>query len=124
MNSGKQAYVNVSGTDLNEGAAKVFVWSGVRTENQVLLGSGHVVGVTGRPPGIQVGQYCLTFILPPECSVDEIFVTDDTDDEGRLTGVIVTRCQDDPGTGFRRAGSSNDVAQGSKPAMSFTTTTN
>jgi len=88
----QQNFVNVSGIDPNNGARIVFVWCRNKgPADYMLLGSGHVVDVPShaRPPGIQAGQYSVTFLLPPECSVDEVFVTDDKSGSDRLTGVTL-----------------------------------
>lgn len=89
----QQVFVNVSGIDLNDGASIVFAWCRNKgPEDYLLLGSGHIVDVPAhaRPPGIQHGQYSVTFLLPSGCSVDDVFVTDDKSASERLTGVTVT----------------------------------
>jgi len=95
MNLPQGNFVNVSGVDATEGAKVVFVWRREKgTEVYTLLGSGHVVDAAcpGRPPGISVGQFSVTFLLPPGCSVDDVFVTDDRNNKDHLPGVIVTPC--------------------------------
>ena len=92
MNLPQQVFVNVSGIDPNDGATIVFVWCRDKgPEDYVLLGSGHIVDVpaNARPPGIQAGQYSVTFLLRPGCSVEDVFVTDDKSGSERLTGVTV-----------------------------------
>jgi hypothetical protein len=54
-------------------------------------------GAVGRPPGILVGQFSVTFLLPPGCSADDVFVTDDTKGKEHLRGVTVTPCLGVPG---------------------------
>jgi predicted nucleotidyltransferase len=93
MNLPQQAFVNVSGIDPNEAATMVFVWCRDKgLEDYVLLGSGHVVNVpaNARPPGIQAGQYSITFPLRPGCSIEDVFVTEDKSGSERLTGVTVS----------------------------------
>jgi hypothetical protein len=103
MNLPQETFFNVSGIDLNDGAKIVFVWSRDKgPEDYVLLGSGHVVGAIGRPPGILIGQFSVTFLLPPGCSADDVFVTDDKNGEEHLRGVTVTPCLGVPG--FRSEG--------------------
>jgi hypothetical protein len=96
MRLSQGTFVNVSGIDTNEGVNIVFVW-GRRDSSQdyELLGSGHVVGSIrgGRPPGISIGQYSVTVLLPAASSVADIFVTDDRSEE-RLAGVNVRPCTD------------------------------
>lgn len=89
------AFVNVSGIDTNDGARIVFVWCRDKgPEDYALLGSGHVVGAVGcgRPPGVPAGQFSVTFLLPPGCSADDVFVTDDKTGKAHLPGVTVTPC--------------------------------
>jgi hypothetical protein len=88
-------YFNVSGVDRNEGARVVFVMcrSGA-ADGYVRVGSGHIVGVDGGfvPPGIEAGQFRITFRLPYGCSPSTIIVKDDKDAE--LTRDIkVTPCE-------------------------------
>jgi hypothetical protein len=92
MSLPQQIFVNVSGIDANADASMVFVWSNKKgAEDHVLVGSGHIVNVPAhaRPPGIQAGQFSVTFLLPPGCSADDVFVTDDKNGDERLTGVRV-----------------------------------
>ena len=101
MNLPEQTFVNVSGIDRNKGATIVFAWCRNRgPEDFVLLGSGHVVPAFGNdlPPGILAGQYKVTFLMPPGCSVGDVFVTDDTSGRERLSGVTVTPCLIHPGS--------------------------
>jgi hypothetical protein len=75
-----QTFVNVSGIDQNEGASVVFVWCRQKdVGDHSLLGTGHVVGAApeSRPPGVLAGQFSVTLPLPPGCSVDDVFVSDD-----------------------------------------------
>jgi len=95
MNLPQGNFVNVSGVDATDGAEVVFVWRREKgTEVYDLLGSGHVVGADAavRPPGILTGQFSVTFLLPPGCSVDDVFVTDDKNSKDPLPGVTVTPC--------------------------------
>jgi hypothetical protein len=97
------AFCNVSGVDPNDGAKIVFVWHRDKgPEDYVLLGSGHVVGAIGRPPGIQTGQFSVTFPLPPACSADDIVVTDNMSGKEALPGVTVTPCS--PVSGLKAGG--------------------
>jgi hypothetical protein len=89
------AFFNVSGIDPHDGAKLVFVWSrGRGALKGAFLGSGHVVGAVGcgRPPGISVGQFSITFLLPEGCSPSDIVVTSDVGDGEYLCGVTVTPC--------------------------------
>lgn len=93
MMSANQNFVNVSGIDSNDGATIVFVWCRDKGPGDfALLGSGHVVGHHPSPPGIRAGQFSVTFLLPPGCSVEDVFVTDDKSGNQHLTGVTVTPC--------------------------------
>jgi hypothetical protein len=95
MNLPQQTFVNISGIDRNDGAAIVFVWCQKKgPEDFALLGSGHVLSLpaSARPPGIEAGQFSVTILLPLDCSVDDLFVTDDKSGEERLTGVTMTPC--------------------------------
>lgn len=88
-------FFNVAGVDPNEGASVVFVWCrGKAAEDYALLGSSHVVGAVGStlPPGIVSGQFSVTFLLPPGCSAEDIFVTDDKNGSEHLPGVSITPC--------------------------------
>lgn len=88
-------FFNVSGIDPNEGANVVFVWCrGKAAKDHALVGSGHVVSAAGSalPPGIASGQFSVTFLLPPGCSAEDIFVTDDKNGSERLPGVSITPC--------------------------------
>jgi hypothetical protein len=92
MSSG---YFNVSGIDQNEGAEHVFVrFRNGNSDDDILLGSGRVVGLGGcsLPPGIQVGQFSVTFLLPDGCSADNIVVSRDKSGKELLSGVTLTRC--------------------------------
>ena len=95
MDLSQGTFVNVSGIDANDGAKIVFVWCRDKgPEDYALLVSGHVVGAVGggRPPGVAVGQFSVTFLLPPGCSAADIFVTDDKNGNEHLLGVAVTPC--------------------------------
>jgi hypothetical protein len=88
-------YFNVSGVDRYEGATNVFVrYRNGDPEGDTLLGSGRVVGVgrCGLLPGVQVGQFSITFLLPDGCSVDNIVVSRDKSGKALLSGVTITRC--------------------------------
>jgi hypothetical protein len=98
MNAPQGTFVNVSGIDPNGGAKIVFVWCRDKgPEDYALLGSGHVVGAIGRPPGIQAGQFSVTFLLPSGCSTDDVCVTDDKIGNEHLRGVTITPCLGVPG---------------------------
>jgi hypothetical protein len=98
MSAPQGTFVNVSGIDPNDGAKIVFVWCRDKgPEDYALLGSGHVVGAIGRPPGIQAGQFSITFLLPSGCSTDDVFVTDDKIGNEHLRGVTITPCLGVPG---------------------------
>jgi hypothetical protein len=95
MNLPRGNFVNVSGVDVTDGATVVFVWCRDKgPEVCTLLGSGHVVGAIGfaRPPGISIGQFSVTFLLPLGCSIEDVFVTDDKNGKDHLPGVTVTPC--------------------------------
>ena len=88
-------YFNVSGIDRNEGASIVFVMCrSAASEGYVQVGSGHLVGANGAyiPPGVQAGQYCVTFRLPSGCSASSIVVRDDKNDKEFLNDVKVVPC--------------------------------
>jgi hypothetical protein len=87
------AYFNVSGVDQSEGAGTVFVRSrNGDPDNDIPLGSGPVVGNGILLPGIQVGQFSITFLLPDGCSADSIVVSRDKSGAELLAGVTITRC--------------------------------
>jgi hypothetical protein len=92
VNVPANAFCNASGLDPNTRAKIVFVWHYRGPHDYVPLGSGQVVDAFGRPPGIQVGQYSVTFPLPPGCSPDEIVVTDDASHKAHLPSAIVRPC--------------------------------
>lgn len=99
MNIREGTFINVSGIDPDNRAKIVFVWcSNKGPEDYALMGSGHVVGAAGRPSGIMVGQFSVTVLLPPGCSTDEVFVTDDMNGQEHLRGVTVTPCLGVPGS--------------------------
>ena len=88
-------YFNVSGIDRNEGASAVFVMCRSAASNgYVQVGSGHIVGANGAfvPPGVQAGQYCVTFRLPEGCAPSSIAVIDDKNDKAFLKDVKVVPC--------------------------------
>jgi len=88
-------YFNVSGIDPYEGAETVFVrYRNDNPEGGVLLGSGRVVcvGSSGLLPGVQAGQFSITFLLPDGCSADHVVVSRDRSGEEPLSGVTLTRC--------------------------------
>jgi hypothetical protein len=90
-----QTFVNVSGIDQNEGASVVFVWCRQKDAgDHSLLGTGHVVGAASdsRPPGVLAGQFCVTLPLPPGCSVDDVFVTDDVRGLEGVRRIQVSAC--------------------------------
>jgi len=95
MSLSQSMFVNISGIDTNKDANSVFVW-GRREGSQdyELLGSGQVVGSVpgGRPPGISIGQYSVTVLLPAACSESDVFVTDDRSGRERLSGVSIRPC--------------------------------
>jgi hypothetical protein len=108
-------FINVSGVDPNDGARIVFVWCRDKgPEDYALLGSGHLVGAFGRPPGIQAGQFSVTLLLPAGCSADDVIVTDDKVGNEHLRGVTITPCLGVPqfpsegaATAARHAGTTN-----------------
>jgi hypothetical protein len=80
-----------SGVDANKGAKSVFVWYHDKASNKYsLLGSGHVLSADAALPGVETGQFSITFFLPYGYSSENIVVTDDTSAKGVLPGVIVT----------------------------------
>ena len=94
MGSSQHAFVNVAGVAARRGATLVNVWCrNEGPEGDALLASTHVVRSAMRPPGIQVGQFSVTFRLPPESSVEDLFVTDDADTSEHLTRVTITPCE-------------------------------
>ena len=92
MNPTAEAFCNASGIDPNERAKTVFVWRAKGSDDYVLLGSGQVVQALGRPPGIQIGQYSITFPLPHGCSADEVVITDDTSGRAHLPSLLLRSC--------------------------------
>jgi hypothetical protein len=89
------AYFNVSGIDQDEDAETVFVrYHKGDPDDDILLGSGRVVGLGGGSllPGIQVGQFSITFLLPDGGSADNIVVSRDNSGKELLSGVVLTRC--------------------------------
>ena len=99
-----QDYFNVSGIDRNEGAGIVFVMcrSAASEGGYVQVGSGHIVGANGGfvPPGVQAGQYSVTFQLPHGCAPNSIVVRDDKNDKVFLKDVKVIPCEVSSGVGF------------------------
>jgi hypothetical protein len=77
MNVPEEVFYNASGIDPDDRARRAFVWRVRGPDDCVLLGSGQLVGALGRPRGIKVGQFSITFPLPPGCAADELVVTDD-----------------------------------------------
>lgn len=94
MNLPRENFFNVSGIDPNHGAEIVFAWCrDPELDHCALLGSGNVVGSNSvRPPGVVAGQFSVTFLLPPGCREDEVFVTDDKNGKEHLPGVTLTAC--------------------------------
>jgi hypothetical protein len=87
------AYFNVSGVDQSEDAETVFVRSrNGDPDNDIHLGSGCVVGKGLLLPGIQVGEFSVTFLLPDGCSADSVVVSRDKSGADLLSGVTLTRC--------------------------------
>lgn len=86
-------YFNVSGIDQNEDADTIFVRyrSGI-PDDDILLGSGGVVGGDSLLPGVQVGQFSITFLLPDGCPADDIVVSRDLGGTELLSDVTLTRC--------------------------------
>jgi len=117
MNLPQQVFVNVSGIDPNDGATIVFAWCRNKgPEDYMLLGSGHIVDVpaNARPPGIRDGQYSVTFLLPPGCSVDDVFVTDDKSGSKRLPDVTITAGSGTPGSPLEEITPVADESAGSR----------
>ena len=88
-------YFNVSGIDRNEGASAVFVMCrSADSDGYVQVGSGHLVGANGAfvPPGVQAGQYSVTFRLPEGCTPSSICVIDDKNDKAFLKDAKVVHC--------------------------------
>ena len=87
-------YFNVSGTDRSDQPRDIFVWCRANGRaDYALVETGHAVGAADvRPPGIEVGQFSVTFRLPADCAVDSLIVTSDKNAEQLLSGVAVTRC--------------------------------
>lgn len=90
-----QTFFNISGIDPNPGAEIVFVWCRDNSiDKYVLVGSGHVVGEfgCGRPPGVPIGQFSITFPLPAGCSVADVILTNDHASDGYLPTFTITAC--------------------------------
>ncbi|WP_421695922.1 hypothetical protein [Aestuariivirga sp.] len=107
MQTSQQSYFNVAGVNPNPGANIVYIWCHDRVaDSYVLIGSGHIVTQLerGRPPGIQVGQFSVTFPLPAEFSASDVSLTDDSASEGRLERFTLTACS---GGGVLHAGAVN-----------------
>src|ERR1700735_271410 len=88
-------YFNVSGVDPSKGAETVFVrYRNGYPDGDIILGSGRVVGAGGCSllPGVQVGQFRITFLLPDGCSADHIVVSRDKSGKELLSDVTLTRC--------------------------------
>ena len=86
-------YFNASGIDPNENAETIFVrCRNGDPDDDILLGSGRAVGGGNLLPGIQVGQFSITFRLPGGCSADNIVVSRDKIGKELLSGVTLTRC--------------------------------
>ena len=86
-------YFNVSGVDQYEGAENVFVrCRNGDPEGDIPLASGRVVGRGHLLPGVQVGQFSITFLLPDGCSADNIVVSRDKSGTDLLSDVTLTRC--------------------------------
>jgi len=88
-------FFNVSGTDPTEGARVVFVWCRDNgSEEAILLATGHIAGADGSflPPGVPIGQFSVTFPLPPRNSATEIVVTDDKGGKETPLDVTITPC--------------------------------
>lgn len=106
MNLLQGTFANASGIDPNDGVKTVFVWCHDKgPADYSLLASGHVVGAvaSARPPGVPAGQFSVTFLLPPGCSAEDVFVTDDKNGKDHLCGVTITPCLGV--SGFRSEGS-------------------
>jgi hypothetical protein len=86
------AYVSVSGIDQNEDAETIFVrHCNGNPEDALLLGAVSGVGGSHLLPGIQVGQFSITFLLPDGCSADNIVVSRDKSKTELVSGVTITR---------------------------------
>ncbi len=93
------SFFNVTGVDPNEGAKIVFVWGrDGNTDASLLLGSGHVVRADGsaRPPGVAIGQFSVTFLLPAACLAGDVVVTDDVAGAGRMNSIVIVPCSGGP----------------------------
>lgn len=98
-----QDYFTVSGIDRNEGASIVFVMCrSAASDDYVQLAKGHIVGANGAyvPPGVQRGQYTVTFQLPVGCAPSNIVVADDKNAKAFLKDVKVSHCETSSGGGF------------------------
>lgn len=89
-------YLSVSGVDPNEGATTVYVWrrDPAEKEGRVLVGSAPLVPaeMATRLPGIQPGEFRVTFPTPKGCSASDIIVTDDLLKEEPLSNIAVVPC--------------------------------
>jgi|SRR5579859_2157891 len=118
-----EVYFRVSGVDSNEDASMVFVWCrDTGADDPALLGSGHIAGAGGGflPPGVPIGQFCVTFLLPSRFSAADIVVTDDKSGKDPLPDVTVTPLLVSAGSrsggtiapvGLRSAGAANAFPQ-------------
>jgi hypothetical protein len=86
-----QAFYNASGIDPDDRAKMAFVWHARGPDDYAPQGTGHLVGTFGRPKGISVGLFSVTFPLPHGRAADEL-VSDDATGKARLPGVIVRPC--------------------------------
>ena len=86
-------YFNVSGVDQCESAENVFVrCRHGDPEDDIPLASGRVVGRGNLLPGVQLGQFSITFLLPDGEAAENIVVSRDKSGTDLLSGVTLTRC--------------------------------
>jgi len=88
-------FFKVSGTASPRTAGMVFVWCRKESSNEYqLLGSGSTIeaGAWSPPPGISIGQFSVTFLLPNGCSIASVIVTEDLNAKRRLAEVTITAC--------------------------------
>lgn len=90
----EESFFRASGVDLDVTATIAFVWCRVEGQDgNNLLGSGHIIGEGGLlPPGIQVGQFSVSFILPSDCDIENVRVTDNGSSKNFLTDVTIVPC--------------------------------
>lgn len=87
-------YFNVSGLVGDDAPSDIFVWCRSKgAADYALIDTGQAVSPADvRPPGISVGQFSVTFLLPPDCAIESLIVTSDRDVTAPLSNLVVTPC--------------------------------